>query len=148
MTFNSTERWYAIIGLGFLVWLIPFVFDLALLPLQVYSYLAGRFVYLALLALSAGVCGWLFLAQSNRRTRNEAWTLAGFWLLLALLLDFPARWLTAVPRPGLLGYALEFAIPLLAIPLTVLGCGWLLQYRRTRRKFEHVAPIPRYLRRP
>ena len=146
MILNSTERWYAIIGLGLTVWLVPFVFDLAMLPLQVLSYLASRVVYGTLLAGCAGVCCWILLGHSLRRSRMEALSVGGIWLLMALMLDFPTRWFINAPRTDLIGYGLFFALPLLAIPLASVICGLIYGARQSNQKLEHVAPIPRYLR--
>ena len=122
----TNERWWKILGLGLLVWLVPVIARLALFWLETLS--REAYFTLVLLIEFLVVLGALALylpgVQGNKR--GEGLLLGVTWLGMALVLDVT---FLALTEPG-------FDIPLylanqawvfLYIPASAVVCGHLAQ---------------------
>lgn len=94
MTFTAAERWLVILALGFLNWLLCFLYSLGLLPLEIENEWMSRWTYALLVFFTTACCIWPYLKQSFVPSRRESIFVGIAWTCIALLFDYPARMLT------------------------------------------------------
>jgi hypothetical protein len=128
------------LALGFLNWLLTFMISLCLLPLEFQSDLIAQIAYgVAIVAVSGG-CAWAYLQQSIVARRREGLFIGVCWTLIALALDFPARWLIDSVTP--LTYLRQSGPLMLLILLTCSVAGFILRYVEVRRLKAQVRKVP------
>lgn len=130
MKFSRSERWLVLIALGFLNWLLIFVIALALLPLEIESQLADHIAYGIVIVAASTTCIWKFLLQSYVPRVREGLIAGCCWTLMALVLDYTARW--AVDGATPMAYLTQSAPYLLLILATCAGVGLMLRYFEVR----------------
>ena len=122
----TNERWWKILGLGLLVWLIPLVARLALVWLEILS----RDAYIQLVLLvGVAVVLWalaLYLPGVQGNKRGEGLLIGVTWLGMAVVLDVA---FLALTEPGfdILYYLANHAWVFLYIPASAVVCGHLAQ---------------------
>jgi len=122
----TNERWWKILGLGLLVWLIPLVARLALVWLEILS--REAFITLILL-IEFVVVLWalaLYLPGVQGNKRGEGLLLGVTWLGMVLVLDVAFRALTE-PAFDILRYLANQAWVFFYIPASAVICGHLAQ---------------------
>jgi len=138
----NSERWWKILGLGLLVWLVPLVARLALYWLDVLS----RDAYFALVLLIEFVvvlCALaLYLPGVQGNKRGEGLLLGVTWLGMALMLDVT---FLALTEPGfdILDYVANQAWVFLYIPASAVACGHLAQMIDQATPIRPIGP-PRF----
>lgn len=117
------SSWRRGIGLGFLVWLVPFAISFAAFPLHE----SARPVFESIMAVAvAGAAVGLGLGYSLRAEDmgpREGLLLGAVWFVMCVLIDAPLMLVGGPMKMSLGAYLGDIALTYVSIPLVTWGLG-------------------------
>lgn len=122
---GSTERWLKILGLGLLVWLVPFLAKNSLYYVQLYH----EPVYYPLLNLIgtavALIALAIYLPGVSSALHAEGWVIGIVWYCMCVGLDSAFYYYTMPSGFDFISYILSNGWMHLYIPIAAILCGYL-----------------------
>ena len=116
--------WGKAIGIGCLVWLVPFVVAFMIFPIHD----SNRPLFESIMAVavtgSAVGFGIWYLKNISRNVIKESINLGILWLLISVLIDAPLMLLGGPMKMGLGQYFGDIGVTYLCIPVVTWGLGY------------------------
>ena len=127
------ESWGKAIGLGVLVWFVPFVVAVMIFPLHEPS----RPLFESLMAVTVTVTavgfGLLYMKPVARGFLGEGIRLGIVWFVMAILIDAPLMLLGGPMKMGFGQYVADIGVTYLCIPAVTSGIGVACSFHVGRR---------------
>ena len=117
------RSWGRAIGLGILVWLIPFVVAFLVFPLHESSRPFFESIMAVAVTGTAVVFGLLYLKRVDGGFVSEAIRLGILWLVIAIAIDAPLMLLGGPMKMGFGQYMADIGVTYLCIPAVTWGIG-------------------------
>ena len=121
--------WSRAIGLGILVWLIPFAVAFAIFPLHESSRPLFESIMAVAVTGSATGFGLLYMKRVTRSFRGEAIRLGILWFVIAVLIDAPLMLLGGPMKMTFGQYMADIGVTYLCIPVVTWGLGTLRSWQ-------------------
>ncbi len=124
------KRSVRIIGFGFLVWLIPFAVSFSIYPLKT----SDRALFESIMPVAVTLAAMVFLIAYLKRMQRgflaEGILLGAIWLGISLVLDL-CLLMQGPMKMSFLDYLKDIGVAYLIIPEVCVGCGYLLERKKT-----------------
>jgi hypothetical protein len=126
------SSWGRAVGLGFFMWLIPFVVAFAAFPLREPARPVFESVMAVTVAASAVGLGLAYLRRTPGGYAREGLVVGALWFIVCVLLDAPLMLLGGPMHMSVGGYLGDIGLTYLSIPLVTwgLGAAWAAGVRR------------------
>jgi hypothetical protein len=115
--------WKRAVPLGFLSWLIPFLVSFLIFPLKKVNPPLFEAVVSLVVVLVAGTLLYFYF-RNKVIVLREAFVVAGLWLLINLILDYPMFAYGPMKRSAATYYS-EIGVAYLLFPAVAFGAGLL-----------------------
>ncbi|MFQ6678618.1 MAG: hypothetical protein ACE5D0_09920 [Fidelibacterota bacterium] len=116
-------HWKSAIGLGILMWLIPFVVAFLIFPIRESSRPLFESVMAIAVSGSAVVLGLKYLKQINQSWKDEAVLLGFLWFIICIAIDAPLMLFGGPMEMTIEQYMDDIGITYLIIPVITWGIG-------------------------
>ena len=126
---KSAERsaqmrfWGKAIGLGVLVWLIPFVVAFLIFPIHESSRPLFESIMAVIVTGSAVGFGLLYMRRVIHGFTGEAVRLGILWFVIAIVIDAPLMLFGGPMKMSLGQYMADIGVTYLCIPVVIWGIG-------------------------
>ena len=117
------RSWSKAIGLGFLVWLVPFVVAFLIFFLHESSRPLFESIMAVVVTGSAVVFGLVYMKQVDEQHLGEAIRLGIIWFIMAVAIDAPLMLLGGPMKMTIWQYTADIGVTYICIPVVVVGLG-------------------------
>ncbi len=118
------NSWGRALGMGFLVWLIPFLVAFSIFSLHESSRPLFESIMAVTVTGSAVLLGILYLRRIARNQLREAVRLGVIWFVAAVAIDAPLMLLGGPMKMTFMQYMADIGITYICIPIVVTGIGF------------------------
>jgi hypothetical protein len=115
------KKFSAVVGWGFLVWLVPFVVAVAIQPVKERNRLLFESIMPVVVCISATAAGYFYLRGRGDVTR-AAITAGVVWLVISIVIDL-MMFSGGPKKMGMGEYFADIGIAYLVIPVICIGMG-------------------------
>lgn len=115
--------WKKALGLGLIVWLVPFVVAFAAFPLKASWRSLFESIMPVTLAIVVVVCGLLYLRRIPHVSLTEGILLGLFWWAISMAIDMPLM-LSPPMSFSLSEYLADIGLTYALIPVITAGLTW------------------------
>ncbi len=126
------DRWLKMVGFGFLLWVIPFIISIPLVPLMTTDLATFKAVMTAVGGLSGMLLIVLYFKDVKEQQFREGAIVGTVWLLLNWALDIII--LLPLTNQTLPVYFTQIGVAYLVAPAMTLGTGYLLENAKAKRE--------------
>ena len=120
-----TTRWWKVLGLGFLIWLLPYFEAKALFFMEISNEALFRSTIILTGALIAGIAIAIYLPGTYSDYRVEGWVTALIWVVMCLGLDVLVGFTIEHSTFELVPYLLKTGWSYLYLPIVCVPAGYL-----------------------
>jgi hypothetical protein len=119
------NRVLKIILFGFLVWVFPFLFSVALYPLKISIPLLFESLMPVFISLVAVIFATLYFKSVNKKFIREGMIIGLIWFSISILFDLVLFIPSSPMQMSFKNYMLDISITYLIIPIITIGIGYM-----------------------